>query len=146
MLNNYDEAIGRLSAETNKKMLYFLNVMLEKYDITTEQWTVLLNLSKQSIINQKNLAQLVKKDQPTLTRILDILQRKGLVERQVSTEDRRAFLIAITEKGSQHVKEIIPYIETVFSSILEGISEEELKVYKAVLRKMDENLEQHINK
>lgn len=140
MFESYDKDVGTLTNLVNKKMVYFLNSQLAVFDITAEQWQVLLKLSKQNKINQRVLAQLVNKDQPTLTRMLDILERKALVERHASKEDRRSFSIHITEKGLGLTKKLLPYIEDIFEKILIGISEKELNVYKDVLLKIDSNI------
>lgn len=140
MFESYDNNVGNFTNLVNKKMVYFLNSHLTVFDITAEQWQVLLTLSKQNKINQKILSKAVNKDQPTLTRMLDILERKALVERHLSKEDRRSFSIHITEKGLALVKEITPFIEDIFKKILVDISQEELNIYLKVLAKIDNNI------
>lgn len=140
MFESYDQNVGNFTNLVSKKLVYYLNSQLTDFDITAEQWQVLLKLSNQNNINQKVLSQLVNKDQPTLTRMLDILQRKALVERQASKEDRRSFCIHITEKGLALTEKLIPYIEDIFKNILNGISEKELDIYVDVLTKIDKNI------
>lgn len=140
MLDSYDQNVGNFTNLVNKKMVYFLNSQLGAFDITAEQWQVLYKLSKQNKINQKILSQLVNKDQPTLTRMLDILERKCLVERHPSKEDRRSFSICITQNGLALVEKLTPYIEDIFKKILNNISEKDLKVYLEVLIEIDNNI------
>lgn len=140
MFESYDKNVGNFTSLVNKKMIYFLNSQLGVFDITAEQWQVLLTLSKQNRISQKILSQAVNKDQPTLTRMLDILERKALVERHASKEDRRSFSIYITGKGLDLTDKLIPYIEDIFKKILNGISENDLKIYLDVLTKIDNNI------
>ncbi|WP_234122017.1 MarR family winged helix-turn-helix transcriptional regulator [Clostridium hydrogenum] len=135
-----DEEIGMLTNKTNRKMLRFLNSKLQKYDITPEQWNVLLSLSKEEKVNQKQLSQKVDKDQATLVRILDILEKKELVERKSSKEDRRAFFIDVTDKGRELVNRLIPFISGTFEQMLNGISIEEIDTYRKVLMKINENI------
>jgi DNA-binding MarR family transcriptional regulator len=137
---SYDEAIGQLTNQTNKKMMRYLTLKLEAYGVTLEQWNVLLKLSKQDKINQKHLAQKVDKDQPTLARILDILERKEFVVRKPSEEDKRAFSLHITEKGLKLKEEVAPLIEGFFEAMLAGISEEEIDIYAQVLMKISNNI------
>jgi DNA-binding MarR family transcriptional regulator len=140
-MKSYDESIGRLTNITNKNLLHFLNKNLEKFNITTEQWTVLFNLSNQNKISQKSLAKITNKDQPTLTRILDILERKNLIERHPSKEDRRSFLLHITENGLILKENILPFIENLFRDILKGISPEDLNIYICVLLQINKNID-----
>ncbi|MDP4145521.1 MAG: MarR family transcriptional regulator [Bacillota bacterium] len=141
MYMSYDESIGQLTNQTNKKIMRYLNSKLELYDITLEQWNVLLKLSQQDKINQKQLAQKVDKDQPTLARILDILERKRLVERLSSKEDKRAFILHITDNGLKLKNEVAPLLENIFEIMISGISNEEVEVYKNVLMKISSNIE-----
>lgn len=140
MFVSYDQSVGNFTNLVNKKLVYYLNSQLGAFDITAEQWHVLLKLSKQNNINQKVLSQIVNKDQPTLTRMLDILERKSLVERHASKEDRRSFCIHITEKGLALTEKLIPYIEDIFKQILNGISEKDLNIYLDVLAQIDKNI------
>ncbi len=141
MSTNYDETIGYFSTYSNRKMIRYLSLQLEEYDITLEQWTILAKLPEQQAVNQKQLSVLVDKDPTTLVRILDILERKQLVRRRVSQEDRRAFLILITDKGKVLKKQLTPVIEAAFLRILDDISTEKLQIFHEVLSKMNQNIE-----
>lgn len=141
MYKTYDEAIGQLTNQVNKRIMRYLNSKLESYDITLEQWNVLLKLSQENEINQKQLAQKVDKDQPTLARILDILERKNLIERRANESDKRAFKLNITDDGINLKNEVIPYIEQYFKNIISGISEGELEIFKKVMIKISSNID-----
>jgi MarR family transcriptional regulator, transcriptional regulator for hemolysin len=140
MFESYDQDIGMLTSKTTKKLIHYLNSNLEKFNLTTEQWLVLLKLSKQNKISQKLLAEVSGKDQSTLTRILDILERKDFIERHISKEDRRSFTIHITEEGLCICKNVTPFLEEIFKDMLKGISHEKLKIFSEVLLQIDENI------
>ncbi|WP_017212260.1 MarR family winged helix-turn-helix transcriptional regulator [Clostridium beijerinckii] len=140
MFESYDQDIGMLTNKVSKKLTSYLNNKLEKFNITTEQWTVLLKLSKQNKISQKLLAEVSGKDQSTLARILDILERKAFIERHPSKEDRRSFEIHITDSGLDLVGDVSPFLEDLFNKLLKDISLEKLEVYNAVLLKIDKNI------
>ena len=135
-----DESIGLLSNQTNRKMVRYVNLKLKSYDITLEQWVVLLALAKEDIMNQKQLAQKVEKDQPTLARILDILERKKLVERQSLKEDRRSFLVHITDLGMKHKEEVATFLEDVFEKMLAGIPQAKIEIFKEVMLQVNQNI------
>ena len=140
MFESYDQDIGMLTNKTAKKLIGYLNSNLDKFNLTTEQWVVLLNLSKQNKISQKSLAEISGKDQSTLARILDILERKAFIERHPSKEDRRSFVIHITASGLNVVREVSPFLEDLFNNLLKNISLEKLEIYNEVLLKIDENI------
>lgn len=141
MFESYDQDIGMLTNKTNKKLIHYLNRKLEKFHLTTEQWLVLLKLSKQDKISQKLLAEVSGKDQSTLTRILDILERKKFIQRHPSKEDRRYFVIHITEEGLGITQKVDPFLEEIFKDVLKGISYEKLKIFNEILLQIDENID-----
>jgi len=141
MFESYDQDIGMLSNEINKKLIHYVNCKLEKFKLTTEQWLVLMKLSKQNRISQKQLAEISGKDQSTLTRIIDILERKKFIERHPSKEDRRSFLIHITDEGLITCKKVTPFLEEIFKGVLKGISYEKVKIFREVFLQIDENID-----
>lgn len=68
-------------------------------DLTVDQWVVLDHLVQNSGISQIELGNLTLKDPPTMTRILDLLVKKNLVERVNCSSDRRRFTINPTSDG-----------------------------------------------
>ena len=140
MFVSLDESIGLLTNQTNRKMVRYVNLKLKSYDITLEQWVVLVMLTKEDRMNQKQLAQKVEKDQPTLARILDILERKKLIERQSIKEDRRSFSVYITDLGRNLKEEVATFLEDVFEKMLVGISEAKIDIYKEVMMQVNLNI------
>lgn len=141
MFKSYDQDIGMMTNNTSKKLVHYINKKLKRFHLTTEQWVVLVNLSKKDMISQKNLAKISNKDQSTLTRILDIMERKNFIKRHTSKNDRRSFVIHITEDGLNTCKKITPFLEETFKDILKDISYEELKIYCKVLLQIDKNID-----
>lgn len=146
METSFDEMIGLQSSRMNKKMLRFLNRSLERYEITLEQWVVLSTLAEQESINQKMLSIKTGKDPTSLLRILDIMEKKGLIERRQFQGDRRAFSLFMTIKGELLRNEVAPYIEDRFKEITANIPENAVEIYERVLGKMDHNIGELLNK
>jgi len=69
------------------------------FDLTVDQWVLIDHIKREPGISQNELAELTFKDPPTVTRIIDLLQKKELVERTPATGDRRKFNLFLTEKG-----------------------------------------------
>ncbi|MBA2873396.1 MarR family winged helix-turn-helix transcriptional regulator [Thermaerobacillus caldiproteolyticus] len=136
-----DKSIGSASVRVSRKITRILNVYLKPYNITAEQWGVLRTLNESDKISQKELAERADKDQATLTKILDLLEKNGFAERIPNPTDRRSFLITITEKGTELSQQLIPFIETVFEKFVHQIDEEKLAIYQEVLRSIERNID-----
>ncbi len=125
-----------------KSRLYSIRRINEGgFDVTLEQWVVVKKVHENPGINQRELATSLFKDAPTLTRMLDLIGKKGYVERRRSVEDRRAFSIHLTEKGEQLVAELGPIVIDIRRSGLEGVSEDDLEAAKRVLEAIYSNHE-----
>lgn len=141
MFESYDKDIGMLTSKISKRLSYYINAKLEEFNLTTEQWVVLTKLCEHNKISQKLLAEISGKDQSTLTRILDILERKKYIERHTSKDDRRSFEIHITKPGLMISNEVAPFLEKIFKELLQNISEEKLNIYIEVLLQINENID-----
>jgi DNA-binding MarR family transcriptional regulator len=136
-----DDLIGFNTVRTARKIQRMLNLKLKPYKVTSEQWGVLKRLYEKDHVTQKDLSERSDKDQATLTKILDLLEKQALVKRGPNPDDRRAFLICITEKGSALVEELIPLVEDLFARITDSIDQGQLATYVAVLNDLQESLE-----
>ncbi|TXK78371.1 MarR family winged helix-turn-helix transcriptional regulator [Paenibacillus sp. N3.4] len=141
MTPKIDHSIGFMLNHAGRRMTQLLTSYYEPYEITTEQWSVLNRLAEEDGINQKLLAIRAEKDQTNMTRILDQLERKGLVERSANAEDRRSFLIHITTQGRALNDILLPIEKKVIDSLLQGFSEEQ----EANLRKLLSQLTNRAN-
>ncbi|EOZ93230.1 Transcriptional regulator, MarR family [Indibacter alkaliphilus LW1] len=114
---------------------------LSDFDITVDQWLVMKNLSENELLSQSELAQLVFKDQPTLTRIIDILTKKDYVERLPHPQDRRSFQLVLTELGKDKVKELKPQVASIREKAWENLNESDFLEFKRILNTIYSNLE-----
>ena len=80
------------------------------FDLTVDQWVLIDHIKKGPGISQNELAELTFKDPPTVTRIIDLLQKKELVERTPATGDRRKFNLFLTEKGADTYQAAFPIV------------------------------------
>ncbi|HBI03755.1 MAG TPA: MarR family transcriptional regulator [Paenibacillaceae bacterium] len=144
--NVLDESIGFLTGITYRKIVNLLSLELKELEITPEQWAVLYRISEKDAINQKDIASRSGKDQPTTTRILDALYKKGFIEKKMCKTDRRSFLVFLTESGREVVKKAAPIELKTLEQVAQGIEPEQLVLFKLMLRQMNENIENTLRK
>lgn len=136
-----DESLGFIVHRTDQRMKNNLLRNFKSYGVTPEQWGILNQLCEQDGITQKELSERTFKDQPTVTRILDKLEKKGIITRQPSPDDRRAFLVFLTDKGRNLRDELEPIAIKTLEKALNGFTEEEIKQLKALLNRVFNNLD-----
>lgn len=88
-----------------------------KFPVSKEQWSVLERISKEEGSNQKDIAKDTFKDPAALTRMLDLLAKKGFVQRKASKNDRRTFDVHLTVEGSRLVTRMSLTLDNFHSTI-----------------------------
>ena len=111
------------------------------FDITVDQWLILKNLDNDRYLKQKELAEITGKDNPTLTRIIDLLCKKGLTERVIHKDDRRSFTVHLTAAGNAMLKELSPKVDQIRMKAWENLTEHDYEQLKTILNKIYQNLE-----
>ncbi len=93
-------------------------------------------------LTQSELAHLISVEGPTMVRMLDVLARDGLIERQQSDADRRVTTNRITPKGTQVIADLMAITNDLRREVLGDIDRDRLaitvEVLGEILRKLDE--------
>ena len=129
---------GKVSAAINRKLIR--NFRQNSLDITPEQWTVLLYLWEKDGVTQQELCNATFKDKPSMTRLIDNMERQHLVVRISDKKDRRTNLIHLTKDGKEIESRVRIVTNQTLMEALNGITLEELKISQDVLRKIFTNI------
>lgn len=109
--------------------------------ITVEQWILLKIIEENNGMNQKELANKSMRDPASITRTLDLLNKKSLVERMPVENNRRRYSICLTNGGQAFIKKYMPVINSHRSKSIENLTEEELSLLMRLLKKIQKNME-----
>jgi len=110
------------------------------YKITMEQLVVLEILTTSGDMNMTELSKTVWKQNANITRIVDKLEMRKLVERKAVVGDRRANLVSITVNGKQLFNDVIPIVIDVYKDATSCITKEEESKTLDVLNKIISHL------
>ena len=130
---------GKISTAINRALLRAF--AQEDLPITTEQWSVLACLWKEDKITQRELCDLTRKDKPSMTRLIDNLERSKIVVRVSHPTDRRVNLIHLTQYGASLHKKVSEVVQGVLDKSLAGVSEDEINFARTLLDKVLSNLD-----
>jgi DNA-binding MarR family transcriptional regulator len=108
-------------------------------DITVDQCLVLIVLNKNSNYSQKEIAELIFKDNASITRIIELMVKKDYLTRTINELDRRKFNLEITKKGKDTIALLEPVIQINRTTALNGLSAEEVALLDKVLNKIITN-------
>jgi DNA-binding MarR family transcriptional regulator len=121
---------------------YITSQLIEhNIDLTKVQLILLKILYANDGQPQNDLALLTNRDKASLARLLDVVERKGLVVRVPSKEDRRIKLVHITKKGMEYYERARPLVIEIIKKVQQGISDKEIRFIIEKLKHMQLNLE-----
>ena len=109
-------------------------------EITIEQWSVLYHLWKQDGQSQQQLCEATFRDKPTITRLVDNLEKSKLVKRIASKNDRRSNLIFLTKEAKNLEQKTMDVANRTLNEALEGVTNGQIEIAKEVLQIVYENL------
>lgn len=116
------------------------NFKQEGVEITIEQWSVLYHLWKKEGMSQQELCNASFRDKPSITRLVDNLEKLKLVKRMPSSTDRRQNLIMLTEAAKKLQDKTMEIASNTLNEALTGVSAADVERAKHVLQKVYDNL------
>lgn len=109
-------------------------------DITIEQWSVLYHLWKEDALSQQALCDATFRDKPSITRLVDNLEKLKLVKRVPSKDDRRINLICLTPEAMHLQETSMEIANQTLNEALVGVTNGQVEIAKEVLQIVYENL------
>lgn len=127
---------------TGCKLKQFIAAMFRKsgLPLTPEQFMLIDLLWNQGEMSQQQLADQLQKDKNSVTKLVDAIEKKGLVVRRQNAQDRRSNTIVLTEKAEILKPGAKEKGISVLDQMLQGIDEKELRAFLSTLRKLNENM------
>ncbi len=127
---------GYLLKRAHSALIDHLEPVIEARGFTFTQWVVLMYLREGLALSASVLCAQMRHDSGALTRIIDQLEAKGLVQRERSRTDRRSVLLQLTDKGQATVESTIPEVVDQLNSALGAFSRSELAQLMRLLTKL----------
>lgn len=109
-------------------------------EITPEQWAILIRLWERDGRAQTELSDATFRDAPTMSRIIDSMEKRELIERRDDPDDGRVRLVYLTRQGRNLEKRLVPIAEKIVKRMLDGIDDRALATTRNTLKKMFANL------
>ena len=135
IIHSVDLIIKSLKAELKQKV-DSLNI-----GITGEQFVVLDTICHYPQIHQQRLSEILMKDKSNTTRILGVLEKKGLITRSVGRKDNRLVnLLNVTKEGASKVNDNMPQIKEFITDIFKNINDNEIETLHTLSKKFQKDL------
>jgi len=136
----FNQSLGHLFHSINLNMRKKLEKDIKYFGFTSaHQFGVLLLLSKKKL-SQKEISDATLADEPSTTRMLERMIKKGIIEKRQSMEDKRKQVVYITDKGRELLNNILPIVNQNNQNIEKLIDEDELAQLYSILNKINSNM------
>ena len=141
-------SMGMLINSAHRAMTkrFVQNAMKSGLDISLDQWMVLGPIWQLESASQKELGEITLKDKTSITRLVDILEKKNLVVRVEDQIDHRIKRVILTNAGKQLFFDVLPIMEKTREEVRKDISDRDIETFKKVLSSIIVNLEDEKDK
>lgn len=134
-----DRCVAFVTNIASKTLSESLNNRLMKYDVTKSQWIAMYYINREEFLTQKDLAKLMGSSQPTITGVLDRLEKQDFIERIEHNQDKRKKVIVLTDKGRKINKKLTQIAEDFKNACLNDIDKKDQDTFLFILDKMVES-------
>lgn len=131
--------LGKTFASLTKLYIGAISEQLKQLDIE-RYYYVLLVISENNELTQKQLGEAIGHDKATMVRIVDYLQKKKYVKRKQNAADRRAHFITLTDKAETIIPDIRNAFEYVDTIALQSLKPDQIKILKQFFAAIESNL------
>ena len=141
-------SMGMLINSAHRAMTkrFVQNAMKSGLDISLDQWMVLGPVWQLESASQKELGEITLKDKTSITRLVDMLEKKNLVVRVEDQIDHRIKRVILTNAGKQLFFDVLPIMEKTREEVRKDISDQDIETFKKVLSSIIVNLEDEKDK
>ena len=138
--DEYKKSTGLLFIRTYHKWHGLIKNKLKTIDLTHPQFVVLTTLAallrQREWVSQTDIARFSDMDVMTVSQIIRLLVKKGLIMREVHPKDSRANIILLTDTGLQKVNQALPLVEGIDQAFF-GKLEDKTEVFNQLLMKLE---------
>ena len=132
---------GKVSVLIKRSSLIFdkyVNQLLAPYQLTSSQFRILMILYKVPAcsVRQIDIEEAFSMTNPTVTGLINKMEKKGLVERVINPMDKRSRLLALTEYAESKRVEFTALADSLEKEMTAGLSEAEIETLAALLTKV----------
>ena len=141
-MDDFNKIVIPWIGKTAKMLDYYHTNELKSagFDITKEQWLLLKALSLHDGASQNELACFTERDKTSMTRLVNTMEKKNLIARIPSKEDKRINLLYLTKQGEKMLSETEQIRKNVISDLQNGLSDSEIETVINVLKKIQNNI------
>ncbi|MBE0623858.1 MAG: MarR family transcriptional regulator [Burkholderiales bacterium] len=133
------QGVGAHIGRARRTIIDAIDQELAPLDISHAQWIVVMLLGDGAASTAAELCKILIYDPGAMTRLLDRLEKKGVLRRVRDSDDRRAVRLELTAEGNKLYPRILEALVQVFNRLLRGFRKSEVQQLERLLKRMAAN-------
>jgi DNA-binding MarR family transcriptional regulator len=138
-------SVGYLVKRAHSLFLDIMEPVIEERGFSWIQYVVLAALRDGIAVNPKDICLQYRHDSGALTRVIDQLAERGLLERVRRDKDRRKVELQLTAAGRGAIESLIPLVVAKLNEVLTDFNKTEVQELLRLLVKLNTRLQGHID-
>jgi DNA-binding MarR family transcriptional regulator len=135
-----EDSVGFLVAQLRTRIFKAVDVEMARFGLTSAQWPILRLVATGATPTAADLCRQLNYDTGSMTRMLSRLERKGVIVRKPSADDRRVVRLHITAAGRKLYPKLRDAVIRVLNHLTADFTADEVHVLGGLLRRMRDNL------
>ncbi len=138
----FQNSLGMLSGSITKNIdkTFEKNAIEKGYEVHSLEWTVLSFLANNEYYTQNELCEITGRNKVFIKRLIDNLEKKKFVQRQIMGKDKRHNKVIITSKGLERYNSLLPIMESTLDKAFKDFDEIEVNILIRLLKNVAKNL------
>jgi MarR family transcriptional regulator, multiple antibiotic resistance protein MarR len=133
------QAVGAYIGRARRTIVEAIDQKLAPLDISHAQWIVVMLLGDGAAATAAELCKILVYDPGAMTRLLDRLEKKGVLRRTRTGGDRRTVRLKLTAAGKRLYPRILEALVEEFNRLLRGFTKREVRQLQDLLKRMVAN-------
>ena len=133
--------VNNLIGKIHRAMRHFFECQIKKYDITPPQFEVLMTLWQEDGLFLSEIGRRLSRDGPTITGIIDRMEKKNLLTRKRSNRDRRIIQVILTNKAIEMKENLMKMQRQTSQDITKNLTTADIAMLEKLLQKILQNID-----
>ena len=133
--------VNTLIGKIHRAMRHFFECQIKKYDITPPQFEVLMTLWQEDGLFLSEIGRRLSRDGPTITGIIDRMEKKNLLTRKRSNRDRRIIQVMLTNKAIEMKENLMKMQKQTSQDITKNLTTADIAMLEKLLQKILQNID-----
>jgi homoprotocatechuate degradation regulator HpaR len=141
-MRQFDRSLPMALLRAREAVMKKFSPALKEHGLSSQQWRVIRALVEEQALDATEISERCALLMPSLSRILQNLQKRGLIDRETASDDQRRSLVSITAAGRKLFRTLSPINEARYAYITEKFGYGKLELLYELLDELVQKIDE----